>query len=52
VNKTFLIWAVAHLLVASLVVQEMRKRGKSEQEAQLAGHAAGAVSGYVLSSVL
>jgi hypothetical protein len=51
-EKRILIWAVAHLLVATWVVDELRKQGKSEQEAQLGGHMAGAAAGFVLSSVL
>jgi hypothetical protein len=51
-SKKIVIWAVAHLLIASWVVQEMRRRGKSESEAKTAGHAAGAIAGLVLASLL
>ncbi|MHB8642343.1 MAG: hypothetical protein ACYDA3_05615 [Gaiellaceae bacterium] len=50
--KRILIWAFAHIVIASLVIQEMRKRGKTEQDARKAGHAAGTVAGFVLSSAL
>lgn len=51
-SKKLFIWAVAHLVVASWVADEMRKQGKDEQEAQLAGHAAGAVAALVLTSAI
>jgi hypothetical protein len=51
-QKRVLIWAIVHLIVAPLVIDEMRKRGKPDQEAKLAGHVAGAATGVFLASVL
>lgn len=51
-EKKLIIWVVAHLIIASLVIQEMRKQGKTEGQAKFFGHLAGSVSGLVLSSTL
>ncbi|MGH2881981.1 MAG: hypothetical protein ACRDPA_04650 [Solirubrobacteraceae bacterium] len=51
-GKTLFIWVLAHVVIASVVMDEMRKRGKSDQDARLAGHAAGSLAGLVLSSAL
>jgi hypothetical protein len=50
--KRILIWAIAHLIIASIVADDLRRRGKTEDEAKLGGHVAGSASGYLLSRVL
>lgn len=51
-SKRILIWAIAHLIIASIVADDLRRRGKTEDEAKLGGHLAGTASGYLLSRVL
>jgi len=51
-EKRILIWVIAHVVVASIVMGEMRRRRKPEREIKIAGHLAGSVAGLFLSSVL
>lgn len=48
----WIIWLLAHVVIASVVTDELRKRGKTEDEARLGGHLAGGVSGFVLTRLL
>jgi hypothetical protein len=48
-KKRVFIWIISHLLVASVVTDWMRREGRTEEEAKLVGHAAGAAAGYFLS---
>ena len=50
--KTILIWVVAHVVIASLVTEELLRQGRTEEEAKVVGHVAGTAAGYVLSSRL
>jgi hypothetical protein len=50
--KTVVIWAIAHLIIASMVTDWMREQGKTEEEAKFAGHLAGAATGYALTRAL
>lgn len=46
--KRIVLYLLAHVVIAGLVAEDLRRQGKSEQEAQLGGHIAGSVSGLVL----
>ena len=47
-NEKWLLWAIAHFGVAYLVASVLKQRGKSNQEAQLIGHAAGGFAGWLV----